>query len=266
MVTIEPGTAPGTLPDPVAFWSLRTVAEDGARSRLHEPEQDALDELDTVLRESVRTRMHADVALGAFLSGGIDSSLVVALMQAQHTSKVKTFTISFDDAAYDEAADARRVADHLGTEHHELCVSAAQALDVIPRLPEIYDEPFADSSQIPSAVLAGLTRKHVTVALSGDGGDELFGGYNRYAWGQRFWRRIELVPRPLRRWAGPPSARYRQHGWTVPWRAPVRCCPRRWPCERRGPSCRRWRACCLPPTSTKRTWPWPPMSRTPVGW
>ena len=128
MVTFETGTAPGTLPDPVAFWSLRTVAEDGARSRLHEPEQATLDELDTVLREAVRTRMHADVALGACCLGGIDSSLVVALMQAQHTSKVKTFTIAFDDAAYDEAADARRVADHLGTEHHELCVSARRGI------------------------------------------------------------------------------------------------------------------------------------------
>jgi len=202
VVTFEQRTTPGTLPDPVAYWSLRTVAEEGDRSRVVAPEEEVLDELDSVLRDAVGIRMHADVALGAFLSGGIDSSLVVAMMQAQHAAKVKTFTIAFDDAAYDEAADARRVADHLGTDHHELSVTASDALEVIPQLPQIYDEPFADSSQIPTAVLARLTRAHVTVALSGDGGDELFGGYNRYAWGERFWRRIEPVPRPLRRWAG----------------------------------------------------------------
>ncbi|MDR3647630.1 MAG: asparagine synthase (glutamine-hydrolyzing) [Acidimicrobiales bacterium] len=202
VVTFEERTAPGTLPDPVGYWSLSAVAEDGQRSRLAGPEEAVLDELDSVLRDAVGIRMHADVALGAFLSGGIDSSLVVAMMQAQHPSKVKTFTIAFDDAAYDEAADARRVAEHLGTEHHELFVTAADALDVIPRLAEVYDEPFADSSQIPTAVLAKLTRSYVTVALSGDGGDELFGGYNRYAWGERFWRRVEPIPRPLRGWVG----------------------------------------------------------------
>ncbi len=202
VVTFEERTAPGTLPDPVGYWSLSAVAEDGQRSRWAGPEEAVLDELDSVLRDAVGIRMHADVALGAFLSGGIDSSLVVALMQAQHASKVKTFTIAFDDAAYDEAADARRVAEHLGTEHHELFVTAADALNVIPRLAEVYDEPFADSSQIPTAVLAKLTRSYVTVALSGDGGDELFGGYNRYAWGERFWRRIEPIPPPLRGWVG----------------------------------------------------------------
>jgi asparagine synthase (glutamine-hydrolysing) len=123
-------------------------------------------------------------------------------MQAQHTSRVRTFTIAFEDADYDEAPHARAVADHLGTEHHELLMTSRDALDVVPRLPEIYDEPFADSSQIPTTVLARLTRAHVTVALSGDGGDELFGGYNRYAWAQRFWKRVEPVPLPVRRAAG----------------------------------------------------------------
>jgi asparagine synthase (glutamine-hydrolysing) len=199
VLTIEATSRPGTSPSPEAYWSLRETAELGVSDRLHVSADDATDELDVTLRAAVGLRMHADVALGAFLSGGIDSSLVVALMQAQHTSKVKTFTIAFDDATFDEAPHAKAVAAHLGTEHHELLMTARDAQDVIPRLPEIYDEPFADSSQIPTAVLAHLTRAHVTVALSGDGGDELFGGYNRYAWAERFWRRIEPLPLPLRR-------------------------------------------------------------------
>jgi asparagine synthase (glutamine-hydrolysing) len=199
ILTIEEATAPGIIPPPEPYWSLGDVAEAGASARQRSSVADATDELDATLRRSVALRMHADVALGAFLSGGIDSSLVVALMQAQHTSKVQTFTIAFDDAGFDEAPQARAVADHLGTEHHELLVTPGDALDVVPRLPEIYDEPFADSSQIPTTVLARLTRAHVTVALSGDGGDELFGGYNRYAWAERFWKRVEPVPLPLRR-------------------------------------------------------------------
>jgi asparagine synthase (glutamine-hydrolysing) len=198
-VTLDAATAPGACPGPVSYWSLRDTAQAGVADRLHSSFDDATDELDVTLRRAVALRMHSDVPLGAFLSGGIDSSVVVALMQAQHTSKVKTFTIAFDDATYDEAPFARTVADHLGTEHHELLVTARDALDVIPRLPGIYDEPFADSSQIPTAVLAHLTRAYVTVALSGDGGDELFGGYNRYAWAERFWRRVEPLPLPLRR-------------------------------------------------------------------
>ena len=199
IVTLGPATAPGTMPPPEVYWSLRETAEAGTSARLHSSVEAATEELDAALRRSVELRMHADVALGAFLSGGIDSSLIVALMQAQHTSKVKTFTIAFEDATYDEAGPARAVADHLGTEHHELLVTARDALEVVPRLPDIYDEPFADSSQIPTAVLARLTRAHVTVAMSGDGGDELFGGYNRYAWAERFWRRVEPLPLPLRR-------------------------------------------------------------------
>jgi asparagine synthase (glutamine-hydrolysing) len=202
VVSFDETTAPGALPEPDPFWSLAAVVEEAERDRMSGPEGEVLDELDRALRAAVHMRMHADVALGAFLSGGIDSSLVVALMQAQHTSKVKTFTISFEDAGFDEATDARAVADHLGTEHHELVVTAADALATIPTLADIYDEPFSDSSQIPTAVLAPLTRRYVTVALSGDGGDELFGGYNRYVWSERFWRRIEPIPRPLRRWAG----------------------------------------------------------------
>ena len=199
IVTLKESTSPGTTPPPQPYWSLAEVAEAGMSARLDSSVDDATDELDATLRHAVALRMHADVELGAFLSGGIDSSLVVAMMQAQHTSKVKTFTIAFEDATYDEAVDARAVADSLGTEHHELLVTADDALDVVPQLSHIYDEPFADSSQIPTAVLARLTRAHVTVALSGDGGDELFGGYNRYSWAQRFWRLVEPVPMPLRR-------------------------------------------------------------------
>jgi len=202
IVSFKQRTPPGSLPEPEAYWSLRQVAELAVANRVRGRADAVMDELDTALREAVRLRMHADVALGAFLSGGIDSSLVVALMQAQHASKVKTFTIAFDDATYDEAPQARAVADHLGTEHHELLVTAADAIEVIPTLPSIYDEPFADSSQIPTTVLARLTRSYVTVALSGDGGDELFGGYNRYTWAQQFWRRVEPVPIGLRRLAG----------------------------------------------------------------
>jgi len=202
IVTFDASTPAGACPHPEAYWSLRDTAEAGATHRLQASVDESTDVLDATLRGAVALRMHADVALGAFLSGGIDSSLVVALMQAQHDSKVKTFTIAFEDATYDEAPHARAVADHLGTEHHELLMTARDARDVIPRLPDIYDEPFADSSQIPTAVLAHLTRAHVTVALSGDGGDELFGGYNRYAWAERFWRRVEPLPLPLRRMAG----------------------------------------------------------------
>jgi len=201
-VTLGLSTPPSVLPEPEAFWSLCDVAEAGVASRWKGTEAEALGELDDTLRDAIGIRMRADVPLGAFLSGGIDSSLVVALMQAHSASKVKTFTIAFEDAGYDEATHARRVASHLGTEHTELLMTAADALETIPRLPALYDEPFADSSQIPTAVLASLTREHVTVAMSGDGGDELFGGYNRYAWGERFWRLVEPVPRPLRGIAG----------------------------------------------------------------
>jgi asparagine synthase (glutamine-hydrolysing) len=206
---ITPGAAAGAL-EPHIYWSAREVAERGTRGQLSLSRTEAVQHLDPLLRESVKQQMVADVPLGAFLSGGIDSSTVVALMQAQSTSRVKTFTIGFREAGYDEAPHAQAVATHLGTDHTELYVSPEEAMATIPRLPRMYDEPFSDSSQIPTFLVAQLARKHVTVSLSGDGGDELFAGYNRYFWGRSIWQRIGWIPAPLRAIAAPCS-RCRRH-------------------------------------------------------
>lgn len=189
---------PDAHPEPEAYWSAREVAERGLREPFRGTEQEAAQELEHLLRAAVRGCMVSDVPLGVFLSGGIDSSTVAALMQAESREPVKTFTIGFREEAWNEAAHARKVAEHLGTEHTELIVTPSEAMDVIPQMARIYDEPFADSSQIPTFLVSRLARRRVTVALSGDGGDELFGGYQRYFRAAVLWGRLRWVPRPLR--------------------------------------------------------------------
>jgi asparagine synthase (glutamine-hydrolysing) len=180
---------------PVAYWSVREAAMAGAHAPLKLHDTEAVDTLDQLLRQSIAGQRMADVPLGAFLSGGIDSSTTVAVMQALSSTPVRTFTIGLPDASLDESAAARAIAAHLGTQHTELTVTADEALRVIPRLPELYCEPFADASQIPTFLVSQLARRDVTVALSGDAGDELFGGYDRYRWA----RQIARVPLGVRR-------------------------------------------------------------------
>jgi asparagine synthase (glutamine-hydrolysing) len=199
---VRPGTMVtfrgGREPEEQQYWSAMQVAERGMLDPLELSEAALIDACEERLSQTISEQMISDVPLGAFLSGGIDSSLVTALMQAQSAGRVKTFTIGFPIAAYNEATHARAVAAHLGTAHTELIVSPAEALDVIPSLPAMYDEPFADSSQIPTYLVARMARAHVTVSLSGDGGDEVFGGYNRYLWGNRLRRGAQLIPRGVR--------------------------------------------------------------------
>jgi asparagine synthase (glutamine-hydrolysing) len=180
------------------YWSAHEIVERGIQNQFLGSLEDAIVELDNLLCESVRQRMVADVPLGAFLSGGIDSSLIVAMMQVNSQRPVKTFSIGFHEHLYNEAHYAKAVADHLGTEHVELYVSSQDAMNVIPLLPTLYDEPLADASQIPTYLVSKLAREYVTVSLSGDGGDELFGGYSRYERTQRIWNLMGSVPYNLR--------------------------------------------------------------------
>jgi asparagine synthase (glutamine-hydrolysing) len=180
------------------YWDVRDVWAAGAADPLQESEKGMIEGLEGLLLDAVGKRMLADVPLGAFLSGGVDSSAVVALMQSLSGRPVKTFAIGFGEAEFDEASYAAQVARHLGTEHTEMRVSPADMLQVIPDLPLMWDEPFADSSQVPTYILSKLTRGHVTVSLSGDGGDELFCGYERYFWTNKVWRAMQKAPRSLR--------------------------------------------------------------------
>lgn len=199
-LTIPAGATPAALPTPTFYWRVLDVASCQVHDDLDD--QTAIDALAGHLKRAVAGQMIADVPLGAFLSGGVDSSTIAALMQTLSDRPIRTFSIGFAESDYDEAVNAKAVASHLGTDHTELYLSPADALAVIPRLPEIYDEPFGDSSQIPTHLVAAMARKHVTVCLSGDAGDELFGGYNRYFLGRSLWKRMRLLPRGLRTLAG----------------------------------------------------------------
>jgi asparagine synthase (glutamine-hydrolysing) len=194
----QPHVQSRTTPEPVTYWSLETVAELGHVNLFRGSEEEAVAEFENVLSRAVEGQMVADVPVGAFLSGGIDSSTVVALMQAQSMQPVRTFTVGFSDSEYNEANRAKEIARYLGTAHNEVFATENETREVIPLIPEIYDEPFADMSQIPTLLVSRLARSSVTVSLSGDGGDELLGGYKRYRLAQQLWRSMRYVPPGLR--------------------------------------------------------------------
>lgn len=199
------------------YWTAREAVRRGLAEPFDGTAQEAVDELGRLLGDAVSLRMIADVPLGAFLSGGIDSSLIVALMQAQSLAQsgrpVRTFTIGFREREYDEAPHARAIATHLGTDHTEVILRAEDALEYVPTIARRWDEPFADSSQIPTFLVSHLARQHVTVALSGDGGDELFGGYNRYLWARRIWRSVSWMPHGPRRLLAAGARAVRPAAW-----------------------------------------------------
>jgi len=209
-----------TIADPAAalpaskeFWSAESAARQGVATQFPGGDEDGVRELDKLLTDAVRLRMQADVPLGALLSGGIDSSTVVALMQASADRPVKTFTIGFDQDEFDESTHARAIARHLGTDHTELHLTGADALAVVPDLVEMFDEPLADPSQIPTFLICQLARREVTVALTGDGGDELFGGYNRYISGERMITGFQRWPRLLRRFSAAGATSLSPRSW-----------------------------------------------------
>ena len=197
-LSVPAGTAPGSWPAPVHYWRLEDVVVRGRADPFRGGTAAAVAKLDGLLRDAVRLRLGADVPIGAFLSGGIDSSAVVALMREVSHQPVHTFTVTMPDAGLDEGAEAAAVAAHLGTVHESVELSPADALGAVPQLPTIYDEPFGDPSQLPTFLVSRVARRHVTVALSGDGGDEVFGGYNRHVLSRYAWRRMRHIPVPLR--------------------------------------------------------------------
>lgn len=226
--TILEIAADGCCGEPRRYWDAAEAIQLARRQTFSGSEAEAVDALERVLEESIALQMIADVPVGAFLSGGIDSSLVVAMMQRRATGKVRTFTIGFEDKTYDESRYARAVAEHLGTEHTDLIVTSTQAMDVIPELPRLYDEPFADSSQIPTFLVSKLARTKVAVSLSGDAGDELFGGYQRYALATQAWSKLRGMPGALRQ-AVPHMIRLRpSEWWTRHLQFASRVLPARW--------------------------------------
>ena len=217
VLTITPEAASDPLDAPPQenirrYWSYRDVVRDGLANPIDD-ETDALDGLEQVVAKAISDQSVADVPVGAFLSGGIDSSTIVALYQKYSSQPVRTFTIGFEEAGFNEAEDAKAVAKHLGTIHSERTVTVKETRDVIPLLPAMYDEPFADSSQIPTFLVSRFAREKVTVALTGDGGDELFAGYNRHVTAPQVWQRLRKLPKPLRLAIGSPLSRLPSQFW-----------------------------------------------------
>ena len=232
------------------YWSATEVATRASPKREQAlTDEAAADRLEDVLATAVRDQMLSDVPLGAFLSGGVDSSTVVALMTRHAGRKVRTFAIGFSEAGYNEAEHAKAVARHLGTDHTELYVTAKDALAVVPRLPTIYDEPFADSSQVPTFLVAQLARQHVTVALSGDGGDELFAGYSRYRLAQILQQQLDPLPLSLRRWLARRILATRPATWDALTRGAMKLLPRKWRRGRVGDDLHKFAASVLPAES-----------------